>query len=99
MAEHTHSGPAELGAPMDYAEHQRTYARFVALTKIVILSGVVTLVALALYGFGSGGFWLGSLLIILMIVAAAVGLAADGSTKPLLVVTAISFLLLAISVG
>jgi hypothetical protein len=99
MAEHTHSGPAELGAPMDYAEHERTYARFVALTRIVILAGVVTLVALAIYGFGSGGFWLGSLLIILMSVAATVGLVSGGSVKPLLVVTVISFLLLAISVG
>jgi hypothetical protein len=98
MAEHTHTGPAELGAPMDYAEHERTYARFVGLAKIFILGSVVTMLALALYGFGSGGFWLGSLLTILMIVAAAIGLF-SGSAKPLLVVTVVGVILLAISVG
>ena len=99
MAEHTHSGPAELGAPMDYAEHERTYALFLGVTKIVILGSIVTLLALALYGFGSGGFWLGSLLILLMFLATAIGLFAGGSAKPLFVVTIIGFILLAVSVG
>ncbi|TIT49940.1 MAG: aa3-type cytochrome c oxidase subunit IV, partial [Mesorhizobium sp.] len=33
MAEHTPTGPVELGAKMDYAEHDRTYAGFLALAK------------------------------------------------------------------
>ena len=33
MADHTPTGPVELGAKMDYAEHDRTYAGFVTLAK------------------------------------------------------------------
>ena len=32
MAEH-HTGPAETGAPMDYAEHEKTYNFFLNATK------------------------------------------------------------------
>ena len=31
MAEH-HNGPVELGAPMDYPEHEKTYDFFIAAT-------------------------------------------------------------------
>jgi hypothetical protein len=99
MAEHSDSGPAELGAPMDYRQHEETYARFLALTKIVILSCVVTLLALAIAGFGSSGFVIGGLLILLMIIAAALGIFMGGSAKPLVVVTIIGFILLAVTVG
>jgi hypothetical protein len=99
MAEHTPAGPAELGAPMDYAQHERTYAGFLSLVKITILASIVTLLALALYGFGSGGFWLGSLLVILMIVGVAIGVAGKGTIKPLVIVAIIGFVLLAVSVG
>ncbi|TIU87815.1 MAG: aa3-type cytochrome c oxidase subunit IV, partial [Mesorhizobium sp.] len=33
MADHSPTGPVELGAKMDYAEHDRTYAGFVMLAK------------------------------------------------------------------
>ena len=99
MAEHTHSGPVELGAPMDYAEHERTFRGFVALTKIVILASVDTLLALALFAYGSGGFWLGVLLLLLMTIGVVIGLVAKGTIKPLVIVTVIGFLLFAISVG
>ena len=92
MAEHTHSGPAELGAPMDYAQHEQTFANFVMLTKLTILATINILIALALYGFGSGGFWLGTLLIVLMIIATAMGLMAKGTVKPLVIVTVIGVL-------
>lgn len=32
MSEH-HTGPVELGAEMNYAEHEKTYNGFLALTK------------------------------------------------------------------
>ena len=100
MAEHTHSGPAELGAPMDYAEHERTFRGFVTLTKIGILATVDTLLALALFAFGGGaGFWLGVLLLLLMTIGVVIGLVAKGAIKPLVIVTIIGFLLFAISVG
>lgn len=100
MAEQTHSGPAELGAPMDYAEHERTFRGFVTLTKLSVLATIDTLLALALFAFGGGaGFWLGVLLLLLMTIALAIGLAAKGTVKPLLIVTIIGLLLVAISVG
>ncbi|QPN27550.1 aa3-type cytochrome c oxidase subunit IV [Brucella sp. BO2] len=33
MAEHHTTAPAELGAPMDYAEHEKTYAGFAGLIR------------------------------------------------------------------
>ena len=100
MAEHTHSGPAELGAPMDYPEHERTYRSFLALTKLGILATIVTLMALILFAFGGGGgFWLGVLMIILTAVALAIGFAMKGSAKPLAIVAALGVLFVAISVG
>ena len=100
MAEHTHSGPAELGAPMDYAEHERTFRGFVALTKIAILATIDTVLALALFAYGGGaGFWLGILLLLLMTVGVVIALMAKGALKPLLIVTIIGFVLFALSVG
>jgi hypothetical protein len=99
MAEHAHSGPAELGAPMDYAEHQRTFAGFVTLTKITILAAAITLIALALYGFGAGGFWFGSILVLLMIVGAAISIVAKGSIKPLVAVLIVGVIFFVLSVG
>jgi hypothetical protein len=99
MAEHTHSGPAEVGAPMDYAEHERTFASFVALTRITILACLNTLIALTLFAFGSGGFWLGTLLIVLMSVAVVIGLVAKGTVKPLVVVSIIGVIFFVLSVA
>jgi hypothetical protein len=99
MAEHTHSGPAELGAPMDYAEHERTFAGFVALTKILILATINVLIALTLFAFGAGGFWLGVLLIALMTIGSVISLVTKGSVKPLVVVTIIGVMLFVLSVA
>ena len=33
MADHTPTGPVEMGAEMDYAEHDKTYHRFLTLAK------------------------------------------------------------------
>ncbi len=47
MAEHHNTAPAELGAPMDYAEHERTYAGFTGLIKwaSVVLAGLLIAMA------------------------------------------------------
>jgi fatty acid desaturase len=100
MAEHTHSGAAELGAPMDYQEHERTYAGFLTLTKLTVLASAATLVSLALYAFGgAAGFWWGTLLLVLMAIAFVIGLVAKGTAKPLIFVTVFGFLLLALTAG
>ena len=65
---------------MDYAEHDRTYAGFVALTKIGIVHVITILVALAVFGFGgSWSFSAGIVILLLAIITAVIGAAARGS--------------------
>ena len=99
MAEHAHSGPVELGAPMDYAAHRSTFAAFVGLTKITTLSCVAILQALALFGIANNAFWLGVLMILLMMVGAAIGVVGKGNIKPLIGVVVLGFILMALTLG
>ena len=99
MAEHTHSGPVELGAPMDYPAHRETFANFVSLTKVTTLACVAILQALALFGIAQNAFWLGVLMTVLMMIAAAIGLMMKGNIKPLVAVVVLGFILMAISLG
>ncbi|AZO60098.1 MAG: aa3-type cytochrome c oxidase subunit IV [Mesorhizobium sp.] len=69
MADHTPTGPVELGAQMDYAEHDRTYNAFLALAKYGSLVCAAILLAMA-FGFFAGGFFSAT---ILFIVIMAVG--------------------------
>ncbi|CDX26693.1 Aa3 type cytochrome c oxidase subunit IV [Mesorhizobium sp. ORS 3324] len=69
MADHTPTGPVELGAQMDYAEHDRTYKAFLALAKYGSLVCAAILLAMA-FGFFVGGFFSG---VILFIVITAIG--------------------------
>ncbi len=50
MAEHHTTAPAELGAPMDYAEHEKTYAGFAGLVKWATVTLVALMIAMA-FGF------------------------------------------------
>jgi Bacterial aa3 type cytochrome c oxidase subunit IV len=99
MAEHSPAGPTELGAPMDYREHDRTFSGFVALTKITILATVAILQSLTLFGLASDGFWLGMLLLLLTAIAAAIGLFAKGSAKALVGVVIIGLVFMALALG
>ena len=100
MAEHLPTGPTELGAPMDYAEHERTFHGFVMLTKLGILHTIDTLLALALFAFGGAwGFWLGVILLTLATIALVIGILANGTVKPLVITTVLGLLLVAVSVG
>lgn len=56
MAEQTPRGPLEMGADMDYSEHEKTYSGFLALTKYSTLVLVALLIAMAFGFFGGGGF-------------------------------------------
>jgi len=98
MAEHSHSGTAELGAPMDYSEHERTYHGFVVLSKLSVMATIDILIALLLFAFGSGGFWLGVLLVVLTMVGLVMGLSAKGSVKPLVGVTILGLVFFVLSV-
>ncbi|MBN9221566.1 MAG: aa3-type cytochrome c oxidase subunit IV [Mesorhizobium sp.] len=70
MADHTPTGPVELGAKMDYAEHDRTYAGFLALAKYGSLFCGALLIAMA-FGFFAGGFFSATILFILILALGA----------------------------
>ena len=65
MAEH-HNGPVELGAPMDYPEHEKTYNLFIAGAKYGTLFCVALLIAMAAGFFTGAGFFSSLLLLILI---------------------------------
>ncbi len=65
MAEH-HSGPVEMGAPMDYPEHEKTYNFFIGAAKYGTLFCVALLIAMAAGFFTSAGFFSGILLFIIL---------------------------------
>jgi hypothetical protein len=50
-----HSAPAETGAPMDYAEHEKTYEMFLAGAKWATMAVVVLMIAMAAGFFGGVG--------------------------------------------
>ena len=55
MAEHQ-SGPVELGAPMDYAEHEKSYNLFVNGAKYGTMHIICLLLAMAAGFFTAAGF-------------------------------------------
>ncbi|AQS64879.1 hypothetical protein AGRHK599_LOCUS3255 [Rhizobium rhizogenes] len=68
MSEH-HTGPVEVGAEMNYAEHEKTYNGFLALTKYGTMVLCVLLLAMVAGFFTSAGF-LGGLIVFLVLSAA-----------------------------
>ena len=84
---------------MDYAEHERTYERFIELTTVGTLHALTIVVALAMFGFGGGaGFWMGALTILLALAAAAVSIARK-SWRPAALVLALAVVLAILSVA
>lgn len=65
MAEHK-SGPVELGAPMDYKEHEKTYDMFVKGAKYGTIHIAALLIAMAVGFFTSAGFIFSLLLFIIL---------------------------------
>lgn len=65
MAEH-HSGPVEVGASMDYAEHERTYSGFLFAAKYGTISVIVLMIAMAVGFFTAAGFVFSTLLFIVL---------------------------------
>lgn len=53
----SHSHEIETSAEMDYPEHERTYALFLAGTKWLTVIVVALLVAMAFGFFAGGGFF------------------------------------------
>ncbi|PYE86295.1 aa3-type cytochrome c oxidase subunit IV [Phyllobacterium leguminum] len=69
MAKHHKTGAAELGAPMDYAEHEKTYSGFLSVAKWGTVAVIAILAAMA-FGFFAGGPFSAVILFILICVAA-----------------------------
>lgn len=69
MADHTPTGPVELGASMDYPEHERTYHAFTLLAKYGSLVCAATLIAMAFGFFTTAGFFSATILFILIVAA------------------------------
>ena len=69
MAHHSSDGPVEMGAPMDYPEHEKTYRLFLGLTKYGSLHVAALMIAMAFGYFTSAGFF--SALILFIIISLA----------------------------
>lgn len=65
MADHD-TGPAELGAEMDYAEHEKTYDFFINASKYGTLIVVALLIAMAAGFFTSAGFFSSTILFVVL---------------------------------
>jgi hypothetical protein len=65
MAEH-HSGPVEVGASMDYAEHDKTYHGFLFAAKYGAMTIAILLICMAVGFFSSAGFVFSVLLFIVL---------------------------------
>lgn len=78
MADHSPAGPVELGAEMDYAEHDKTYHAFLGLAKYGSLFCVALLIAMAFFFFATSGgvvnFLFSSVLFLLVNVVGAYAL-------------------------
>lgn len=66
MADNTPNGPLELGAAMDYQEHEKTYSLFIGMAKYVTLACVALLIAMAFGFFTAAGFFSATILFILI---------------------------------
>jgi hypothetical protein len=68
MADNLPTGPVELGAEMDYREHEKTYSLFLTLAKYTSLICVALLIAMAFGFFTSAGFFSATILFVLVCV-------------------------------
>jgi hypothetical protein len=66
VADHSPTGPLELGADMDYSEHEKTYNRFIGLAKYTSIFCIALLVAMAFGFFTSAGFISATILFVLI---------------------------------
>jgi hypothetical protein len=65
MAEH-HSGPVEVGASMDYAEHDRTYHGFLFAAKYGAMAIVILMICMAVGFFTPAGVVFSFLLFVVL---------------------------------
>ena len=66
MADNTPSGAVEMGAEMDYREHEQTYSMFLALAKYVVLVCAALMIAMTAGFFWGFGFLSAAVLFVLI---------------------------------
>lgn len=66
------SGPVETGAEMDYSEHDKTYAMFLAGAKYGTIVIIALLIAMAIFFFTSAGGFASILAFIVLSIGASV---------------------------
>ena len=66
MASDTPSGPVEMGASMDYREHEKTYSMFLTLAKYFALVCAALLIAMTAGFFWGFGFISATILFVLV---------------------------------
>jgi len=71
MADHSSTGPVELGGKMDYPEHEKTYSLFIGLIKYGTLAVGALMVAMAFGFFLGGGFISSTVLFVLLCIVGA----------------------------
>lgn len=71
MSEH-HTGPVEVGAPMNYAEHEKTYNMFLSATKFGTIALCALMIAMAAGFFTAAGFFGGLILFVFLVVAGTI---------------------------
>ncbi|MEL6505628.1 MAG: aa3-type cytochrome c oxidase subunit IV [Pseudomonadota bacterium] len=72
MADQSYEVNNDDGAPMDYAEHEKTYSMFLWLTKWGVIFNVALLLAMAVGFFMGGGFLGGIFTFIVLMIAAKI---------------------------
>ena len=68
MSEH-HTGPVEVGASMNYAEHEKTYNGFLGAAKYGTMMACILMIAMAAGFFTTAGFFGGLVVFIVLNVA------------------------------
>ena len=66
MADNAPTGPVELGAEMDYQEHEKTYSVFLGVVNYGSLVTAALLIAMAFGFFTAAGFFSATILFILI---------------------------------
>ena len=72
MADQTYDLSEKDGAPMDYPEHEATYSLFLLMVKWGIIFNVALLIAMAAGFFMGAGFIGGTLILIVLMIAAKI---------------------------
>jgi len=70
MVQHHDTAPADLGAKMDYEEHEKTYRMFLSLIKWGTVALAAIMISMAV-GLLAGGGFISSVIVFILIMLVA----------------------------